>query len=449
MNANKILIMALLSVATLVMFSCRKYLETKSVQELSTPETLDDLQQMLDNPSLVNGLLMDNTATDEIYIDAAIWSAIPEIYSLGYVWDSQVNNNDDWINMYKIVYYANNVLHNLDLVDAKGQEQRKNNIRGSALFMRAHAFYQVAKLYAPQFDPITSSSDLGIPLRLNADINEPSIRASVKQSYDRIIADLETALTLLPTSTTLKIRPDKTACNGLLARIYLQIGDYEKAKEKADQYLQVKNILIDYNTLNPSIQYPFGDYRNNPEVVYYFHSQSGLSGVEGVAIVDTSLYKSFQSNDLRKSLFFVDIGGGSYSFRGKYTGNAALFTGIATDEIILIRAECNARLGSTSEAMQDLNNLLSKRHDASFVPLTATSAEDALILILQERRKQLLTRGLRWADLKRLNKESRFAVTLTRVLGSQTYTLPPNDKRYTFLIPIEVMNQSNMEQNPR
>ena len=71
-----------------------------------------------------------------------------------------------------------------------------------------------------------------------------------------------------------------------------------------------------------------------------------------------------------------------------------------------------------------------------------------MALILLERRKELLMRGLRWMDLKRLNMEGA-AITLTRTVNGQVYTLPPNDLRYALPIPEDVIAISGMQQNPR
>jgi len=100
--------------------------------------------------------------------------------------------------------------------------------------------------------------------------------------------------------------------------------------------------------------------------------------------------------------------------------------------------------------MSDLNTLLRKRwKTGTYTDMTATDANDALAKVLTERRKELLFRSLRWTDLRRLNKESRFAVTLKRTLNGQDYTLAPNDLRDGLLIPQEVLNREPMPQNPR
>jgi hypothetical protein len=92
---------------------------------------------------------------------------------------------------------------------------------------------------------------------------------------------------------------------------------------------------------------------------------------------------------------------------------------------------------------------LSKRwKNGFFQAVTASSAADALTKILTERRKELVFRGLRWADIKRLNLEGA-NISLTRKLNGQTYTLSPNHPRFALPIPDDVIQISGMPQNPR
>ena len=100
--------------------------------------------------------------------------------------------------------------------------------------------------------------------------------------------------------------------------------------------------------------------------------------------------------------------------------------------------------------MADLNTLLRTRWiTGAYTDMTATSADDALVKVLTERRKELVFRNVRWSDLRRLNMETRFQKTLTRTAGAQTFTLPPNDPRYVLLIPGDVITYSTLTQNPR
>src|SRR5699024_1246882 len=115
----------------------------------------------------------------------------------------------------------------------------------------------------------------------------------------------------------------------------------------------------------------------------------------------------------------------------------------------LIRAECYARQGNATQAMNDLYTLLVTRwKTGTYVPFTASGAKEALHIILGERRKELLFRGLRWMDIKRLNREGAHIV-LKRIINGKVFTLPPNDNRYALPIPEDIISLTGMKQNPR
>jgi tetratricopeptide (TPR) repeat protein len=439
--------------------SCRKFLETKSNQSLATPETLADLEAILNNQAINVGTVLLNGMSDEYYYLLTNWNSRPKLHKDGHVWEAQLNDYNDWFGQYHAVFNANTVLFNLDLISKDNEEiDRQQRIRGAALVYRAFAFYRVLQLYALQYDKNSASADWGIPLRLEADINEVSSRAKMDESYDRILTDLQEALTLLPETTpetiVTKTFPTRTAAFALLARVYLQMGEFTKAKDNAGQALQLHNALMDFNDGNwvaPGLL-PFKP--ANPEVILYSFSNSSPNS-NTVAKIDSNLYKSYDKDDLRKTLYFIKNSDPSYRFRGSYSGKTSdLFNGLATDELYLIRAECLAREGNFNDAMQDLNHLLrtrwrSENGTSTYVDQVAADADEALAKILSERKKELVYREVRWSDIKRLNKEPQFAITLSRNMNGQSYTLPPNDVRYALLIPIEVMNIVDLPQNAR
>jgi hypothetical protein len=193
----------------------------------------------------------------------------------------------------------------------------------------------------------------------------------------------------------------------------------------------------------------------NREVIYQATIIDDLAGLSSW-FVDSNLYRSYDNNDLRKVMFFKTNSSGQASFVGTYTGGTAgsagsqkTFCGIATDEVYLTRAECHARTGNLTLAMNDLNSVMSKRwKTGTFVPFTATSTNEAMTHILRERRKETPFRGLRWLDLRRLNSDGA-NITLTRNLNGQVYTLAPNDPRYVLPIPPDVIATTDMIQNER
>src|SRR6185312_4130302 len=134
----------------------------------------------------------------------------------------------------------------------------------------------------------------------------------------------------------------------------------------------------------------------NKEVVYYQYdnSFSFSSILQKNSRIDSNLVNSYSSDDLRKTAFFIPNPDG-YLFKGSYSGSS-WFTGVATDELYLTRAECAARLGNASAAMNDLNTLLVTRwRTGTYIPDTTLNTNDAINKILVERRKELVFRDLR------------------------------------------------------
>jgi tetratricopeptide (TPR) repeat protein len=251
----------------------------------------------------------------------------------------------------------------------------------------------------------------------------------------------------LPVSQDYATRPVKWAAFAALARVYLSMSNYEKALDNADSALSISNALLDYHSIGDSV---LPDFSQNPEVLLYCRTATADLGAE-IAKVDSVLYQSYSANDLRKKYFFQLRGRNRYSFKGSYgNGKTALFSAPASDEIYLIAAECEARLGNRDPAMQLLNDLLQKRFvRGSFRDYVALNAGQALEIILKERRKELVMRMTRWGDLKRLNKDPRFAVKITRYYQGQAYQLESNSNLYCWPIPDDEVLVSGIAQNPR
>ena len=446
--------------------SCKKaWLDIKPDQSLVVPETLKDVEAILNNTGVFNQSVtprLGEMSSDDYYITSSVFQARNDLdrnvhtWAPGYLYGSTLNLSD-WDGAYRMIYNSNVALETLAAINVTNASNLNwENLRGQALFFRAHAYYQLAQIFSKPYSKVTASTDLGLIVRTVSNINEPSIRFSVQASYEKILADLKEAKDLLtnttPTYPTIPYRP---AALALLARTYLVMENYDSALFYADETLKVKNTLVKYSSsYNSSIANPIPRY--SAEIIFDC-SMPGTTVFphnNGQGIVYSTLYKSFSVDDARRTIFFKEIPspGGRLAFCGSYSGVAAnLFTGIATDEIYLIRAECNARKNNVSPAMADLNLLLEKRwkHTATFLPLNAVDAEDALRKILTERRKELCFRGVRWTDLRRLNMDLRFQKTLTRVINNQMYTLLPNDNRYVLSIPNSEILISGVDQNPR
>lgn len=449
----------------LVQTGCKKdFLDQRPDLSKVMPKTLADCQALLDDYNRMNAGYSDHgeAASDNYYFTDAVFNGLTDVNDSpedkrNYSWHPQGEHVTHWLRGYQVIYNANLVLSTLEKIST--DEPNYRAIKGSALFYRAFAFYHLAQLFCKPYTVATANTDLGIPLRMTPDVSEVSTRGTLQQVYDRIIADLTEAVSLLPLEVLKKSRPSRAAAYGALARTYLAMEDYIQAGKMANECLKLQSVLIDYNATSPSATATtvlaattgISFMRFNTEVIFQSVTISGTL-TQARTLIHPYLYNLYSANDRRKSVFF-QTSGSNMLFRGNYDGtvNPVLFMGLATDELYLIRAECYARGGNIALAMQDLNTLLVNRMEPPYVNRTASSANNALVQILTERRKELIFRTLRWTDLRRLNKDPQFALTLRRdrnTIGENP--LVPNDLRYTFLIPTkEVINLTGMPQNAR
>lgn len=453
LNTNFVLGVAFL---LLLLSSCgKKWLDAKPDKSQVVPKSIKDFQALLDNSALFNinqSSGLGEIGAGDFYINLTAWESLFNVQEKSaYIWANTENfymgeQSIDWVNGYQRILNANIVLEGIEKVKPVSAEQQDwNNIKGSALFYRAFDFFNMAQEYCVSYKSTTASNDLGLPLRLEYDVNVKVKRSNLQQTYERITSDLLTAAELLSTKPQYKTRPSKEAAYALLARVYLVMENYEKAGIYADKALQIQSDLLDYSKLNTGASFPLA--RFNTEVIFHSVFNYGVL-LPTRLIVEPALYSAYEVNDCRRNLFFT-IGTNGITYKGSYNGDRNMFGGLATDELYLIRAEVKARNGELPAALIDLNHLRRNRWKSNYKDLQSTDANVVLGDILQERRKELLFRGIRWTDLRRLNKDSRFAVVMNRSLNGTTYTLQPNDKKYVFPIDEEEIRLSGIEQNER
>ena len=446
---------------TMVAGGCKKaFLNKIPSTELVVPSTLSDYQELLDNTTVMGYTpVLGDVSSDNLYLPDSFWQTLDVSEKNAYIWAADLYDGQgligDWDMPYQQVFYANEVLEGLAQIPVTTANQAQWQAeQGSALFLRAYAFYNIASLFAPPYDSTTAAMDLGIPLRLHSDVTAPSVRATVTATYAQITGDLQQARQLLPPTVPAqnRNRPSQPAALALLARVYLAMRNYGQAGRYADTALASYDSLMDYKDIDTITSFPFS--KLNPETLYQSNVMTYTECLAALGypntIIDSGLYQSYGPGDLRRCLFYRINRTGLPNLKGSYANLIWPFTGLATDELYLVRAECSARAGQLTLALADLNQLLRHRYaTGTFTPVTASSAADALNTILLERRKELAFRGVRWTDLRRLNKEDR-NIQLQRILAGQTYTLPPNSNLYTLPIPPDVLHDNpQMLQNKR
>ncbi|SEL09301.1 SusD family protein [Parapedobacter koreensis] len=437
--------------------SCSDYLDAVPDRSLSVLTKISEYQQLLDNAQIyINAPGIAEIGTDDLYLTNDMWLATWVLPRNAYVWaadfyegNTAVGYTSDWTYPYETIYYTNVVLDGLRRLEVSSAESDEyNEVKGHALFLRALHHYFLQEIFGQPYRPESASADLGIPLKLSSELSQTLYRATVQETFGQIVRDLQEALALLPENyqTANMFRASKAATHALLSRVYLTLQDYEKSLDHADACLGMYDVLLDFNDLAPSYNLPSP---HNAEVLFKIRQVGHLPGLN--PIIDPGLYASYSDDDLRKNTFFqLQESSGTPRIKTLYSGGTTPMSGLATDEVYLNSAECRARMGDSDGAMRDLNKLLEHRYAAgSFDPVAAVSPDEVLRKVLLERRKELVFRGTRWTDLRRLNQDPAYAVTLTRTLDGTEYRLPPNSSNYTYPIPLNEIVMNGFPQNER
>jgi hypothetical protein len=445
-----ILLMLLLSAG------CKKFLDEKPDQQLVVPSTLPDLELLLKNTNVLNA---GNAAVAESFADN-YYVSLTEYIGFGaeeirqkYIWGDGCFPNSapgsEWSRIFQQVYIANVVLEGLEKIEKTASNAAAwDEVSGAASFFRAKGWWEAMVIWTAPYDSLAAASQLGIPLHRNAEFEKALPRASLQETMTAIIEDFSTAASLCADQVVNNTNPSKAAAQAMLSRVYLYMRQYQQAAAAALACLQSRSTLMNYNDYSSTATYPFPF--TNPENILVANALTDVPAFYSKADVDSNLYRSYEDNDLRKILYFTLTNTGNRRFRGNYSGSGQAFLGPAVDEIMLNYAEALTRLGQPGKALETMNALLVTRYKKNtYQPKAGLDQQATLDWVLQERRKELLFRCLRWADLKRLNFEDRYKTTIIRKIPTGEVRLIPGDKRYAAVIPEEAVVFGGLEQNPR
>lgn len=421
-------ILAILLIAS----SCEKYLDLKPRQSLDESAALSSdanvktvlvgAYRTIRYSATYGGCVLRNSelsgGTGEISWQGT-YNGPREIYNHAII-SANGDITQQWLNSYECVNICNNVLSALAVVDSADRA----SVEGEALFLRSMMFFDLVRFYAKTYEAGATNSQYGIPLILTPTrgiSGENSVgRNTVEEVYTKIIADLVKAATQLPDENG--YYATSAAANALLARVYLQKGDYAKARDAANTVLG-----NEMYSLNGSYAEAFNNEEYSSEDIFAtkfiaadgvnqmteFWSTTEYGGRDGdIEILDGHL-NLYDSEDQRYALFW-DGNDGVRS--GKWNTQYGLVNLFRLAEMYLVRAECNKRLGTSVGATPvDDYNVIHER--AGLTPKSSVTLED----ILLERRLELAHEGFKLHDMKRLKLS----------VGS----LPYNDPKLVYPIP--------------
>lgn len=366
-----------------------------------------------------------------------------------------------WSSIYKKLYIINSALEGLNVSQGLSPSIRQQ-LLGEAKFMRGFYYFYLANLYGD------------VPLVLSTDYSVNSLlsRSPKALIYTQIIADLNDAEQLLsnqylkgdlmsayPSGAEERVRPIKSAANGLLARTYLYQKEWAKAEIQATTVIQ-NTALYKLETLDRAFL------KNNKEAIWQLQpTQIGWNAQEANYFVlpplgpsslnpfycSQNLIGKFELGDQRKTSWLgsVTVNGFTYYFPYKYKIKPSSIAGapileyttvFRLAEQFLIRAEARTELNNFSGAIADVNEIR-KRAGLSGVNKTSLeiTKDELLEIIMKERQIEFFAEwGHRWLDLKRTEKIDQVMTSITPQKGN-------NWKNYQQYYPIPLRE---LEVNP-
>lgn len=373
-----------------------------------------------------------------------------------------------WDYMYELISRANNVINVIEEgFEEPGVEQEQLDILlGECKFLRALGHFDLARLYCQPYTQGAGRDQLGVPVMLKSEIGMPS-RDDLGTVYDQVVADLLDAEEYLPyVSTNEGADPagwaTKYAAQALLARVYLYMGDWQKAADYATTVINSFPGRLytpeEFTTwdeggvwgIDDAVEVIFevyGDEGNsthgNWDVISYILSPDGYGDV-GASL---DLYNQYEDADVRKGLFTNSADYPNDYWSLKYPGKAPSgnlrednIVVLRLSEMHLIRAEALLRgatiAGATAE--DDLNAIRTQRNAT---PVSAPTLAD----VYSERMLELCFEGHQVFDLARTGRELK----RDDFSGAENQNIPFPDYRWAMPIPQAEMDANdNMVQNP-
>jgi starch-binding outer membrane protein, SusD/RagB family len=370
---------------------------------------------------------------------------------------------------------SNLVLKNVPAIDMDAT--LKNRILGEAHFLRAHYYFILVRLFGDVpliTEPVTAEDDLR------------PLRTPKAQVYELIINDLKEAINTLPASYSGadKGRATKGSAVGMLAKVYLTMGNYTEALNYCQQvttlgYQLNANYSDNFNPSTENSKESLFEVQFAGKTSYSFWSNENqaawgstfmgprnadfVSGGYGWNQPTTEFANQYVTGDNRKDKSILYVGcpsfdgktyQASYSTTGfnvrkhlvaksvspDYDTNPLNWPVLRYADVLLMEAEALCELNRLNEAIVPLNKVR-QRAGLSNVPVTTQA--DVRNAIRKERRVELAFEGSRWFDVIRYDN-GQYAQPYFQSIGKTNF-LPKH-----LLLPIpqkEIDANPNLTQN--
>ncbi len=172
-----------------------------------------------------DNIALSGATTDHLYF-MYNFQHVPNNYHLNSLW---VDSYRGIINCNKIIEFAE-----------RGSTDRMDHIIGENYYLRAFFYFTLVNIWGRPYSQ-NPESNLGVPLKTNADRDNIPPRATVAAVYDLIVSDLINAAEMMSTfsrpTSEYRIFASQEAAWALLSRAYLYMEDNEKAAHYASKVI--------------------------------------------------------------------------------------------------------------------------------------------------------------------------------------------------------------------
>ncbi|WP_281635233.1 RagB/SusD family nutrient uptake outer membrane protein [Flavobacterium marginilacus] len=454
----------ILSLMMLTITSCEDYTDVTPKGALVV-ETASQFYEMVSLPG--RGYPINNfqyLVDDQWMKESNVIGKTPNIDIINFTFDettdrvSLMTGSSFYNQAYTYINRWNTIISLVD--NSKGDESTKQLAKAEAKIYRAYDHFLLVNHYAKGYDPQTAATDGGICIMDKFDLEAQPSKSTVAQVYDFIQKDIEDALPYLQEKPADVYHPSLAFAYAFKAKVHLFKREIASAQAAAEKSLSYNNQIFDMVAYNKQggpnvVAVPAA---NNIEVLSYMY-MTGYNEMNFAYqyIISPELRTLFGINDARFNLFFnttsttnLDLGSNTAYWATVYTKFFYPTVGMKTTEVYLMLAECYARENKFTEAVDILNKLRAKRILSGTVNLSVPATrKETMELVINERRKELLLGFNRFFDLKRLNTETEYAKTITRVfpivnktVPQKTYTLQPNSKLYIVPFPLSALTKN-------
>lgn len=475
-------------ISALLMTSCLEKFPEDAVLEEDAINTVMDADQAVlgiyasfKDANLYSGLLtlMPDIQTDLVYAIDGYTNRFGDVWR----WEIQPTNSNVaavYGSLYRLIGRCNFLLEGIAKIENTVHDNdyaRLKQYKGEAHFARALAYSELVKLFCKDYDVATAPTTPGVVLVSSyADAGELT-RASLEDSYQFILSDLEWAREYLDDDDESAVyynQPyfSKYTVEALLARVYLYMDNAELAIEHASNVIESGEFAlasVNEYTLSGSLSVNNYQYMwlmdESPEVIWKvgFQGPNSFGGALGTVFLNYRngrgytpdyvparwVLDSYSYYDLRRTAFFQTLTtshthGLSWQLLIKYYGNYSFISQynlyhmsmpkvFRLSEMYLVRAEAYAMEGSYANAGKDLTTLRKARY--SSYSSTSIDADNWLDEIANERMQELYMEGFRLNDLKRWGKGFTREPQSNSVNPGDDMTINANNPLFVWPIP--------------